>query len=75
MRDDMDPFSKLSITISNPKLPLKEKLICICKTIKKTIKQSDRVSLWVFNGDYSEIFKIGGFDEQNQYVYGDILKR
>jgi len=63
------------MTISNPSLPLKQKLICICQTIKKEIKQSDRVSLWVFKEDYSEIFKIGGFDENNQYVLGDILKR
>ena len=71
----MDALSKLSITISNPNVSLKQKLISICKTIKREIKQSHRVSLWVFTDDYSEILKIGGFNEQNIFIAGDTLKR
>jgi len=71
----MDAFNKLSIAISNPKLSIKQKLTAICQTIKKEIKQSHRVSLWVFNSDYSEIVKIGGFDHENQFTYGDTLSR
>ena len=48
----MDALDKLSINISNPSLSIKQKLTWICQNIKQEIKQSHRVSLWVFNSDY-----------------------
>ncbi|MEW6981288.1 hypothetical protein AAD001_01405 [Colwelliaceae bacterium 6471] len=71
----MDGLSKLSITISNPNLPLKQKLTAICKTIKREIKEPHQVSLWVFKNGYSAIEQIGGYDEQNQYIAGGVLQR
>lgn len=71
----MDAFNKLSINVSNPKLSIKQKLTCICHTIKQEVKQAHLVSLWVFKKDFTEIVKIGGFDVENDFSCGDTLKR
>lgn len=71
----MDAFNKLSIAISNPSLSINQKLTYICQTIKQVVKHSHRVSLWAFKDDYSEIVKIGGFDHENKFTYGDVLTR
>ena len=51
----MDPITNLTIAISKPGLSLDEKLKKICSGALQAINKANRVSLWKFNDDKSEI--------------------
>jgi two-component system, sensor histidine kinase len=51
----MDAISKLKIQLSKPRISLTEKLRVICSAINSLIPSADRVSLWVFDKELTEI--------------------
>lgn len=60
----------LSAQIGNPSLMIEEKLHVICKEIKKVIPTSNRVSLWLFSDEFSQIHCVKCLDENNVYSDG-----
>lgn len=71
----MDPISKLTIHISKPKISVEDKLQRICMTVSKLIPKANRVSLWQFSDDLSEIKSLSLLNEKRQFVEGGILTR
>jgi len=51
----MDEFTKLSMALSKPKLPVESKLREICVALHKLIPQANRVSLWSLNPEKDAI--------------------
>jgi hypothetical protein len=51
----LDPFTELSITLANPDVTLADFFKAVCVAVVKTIPNADRVSLWKFSQDKSDI--------------------
>ena len=69
----MEILSNLSVYLSNPRTTLNNKLLKICTTIKSAIPECDRVTIWLFCSDYSEIFSLIGVDEDGKQSMGEHL--
>ena len=69
----MEILSSLSVYLSNPRTSLNNKLLKICTTIKAAIPECDRVSIWLFCSDYSEMLTLMCVDEKGQQSIGEHL--
>jgi GAF domain-containing protein len=65
--------ANLSVYLSNPRVSLKEKLLKICLAVKSDITTCDRVSIWLFSTDYSEMTSLMCIDEKGGESKGEIL--
>jgi GAF domain-containing protein len=69
----MEILSNLSVYLSNPRTTLNNKLLKICMTVKSAIPTCDRVGIWLFCSDYSEMISIMCVDELGQQSVGESL--
>ncbi|MFT6247483.1 MAG: hypothetical protein ACJAUY_001375 [Cognaticolwellia sp.] len=69
----MEILSNLSVYLSNPRTSLNNKLLKICSTIKSAIPECDRVGIWLFCSDYSEMFSLICLDEYGKQTMGEHL--
>ncbi|MDG1752917.1 MAG: GAF domain-containing protein [Thalassotalea sp.] len=65
--------ANLSVYLSNPRVSLKEKLLKICLAVKSDIPTCDRVSIWLFSADYSEMTSLMCIDEEGTKSKGEVL--
>lgn len=65
--------SNLSVYLSNPRVPLEEKLLKICLAVKADIPTCDRVSIWLFSDDYSAMTSLMCIDENGVKSKGEVL--
>lgn len=64
----MNPYLKLTATLTNPRVKVEDKLQEICTITSQLIKGADRVSLWSFSDDFEKIESLICYDSSN----GDI---
>ena len=69
----MEILANLSVYLSNPRTSLNNKLLKICTTIKSAIPECDRVGIWLFSSDYSEMFSLICVDETGKQSMGEHL--
>lgn len=69
----MDVLSNLSVYLSNPRISLNEKIFKICLSVKSAIPNCDRVGVWIFNPDYSEMLSLMCIDEVGNKSMGEEL--
>ena len=69
----MAALSNLSVYLSNPRTSLQNKLLKICATVKASIPDCDRVGIWLFCSDYSEMVSLMCVDETGAQSIGEIL--
>lgn len=69
----MEILSNLSVYLSNPRTSLNNKLLKICMTVKSAIPTCDRVGIWLFSKDYTEMFLLMGVDESGKQSIGEHL--
>lgn len=69
----MDDLTNLSIQLSNPRLSIQQKLASVCNSVKKSIPSCNRVGIWLFSTDYSEMVLLKGIDENSQVKIGEEL--
>ena len=69
----MDVLSKLSAYLSNPNIQLNNKLLNICLTVKSAISTCDRVGIWLFSTDHSEMVLLMCVDELDKKSMGEQL--
>ncbi|GAA6203447.1 GAF domain-containing protein [Thalassotalea sp. SU-HH00458] len=69
----MPQSAQLSLYLSNPRVSLKDKLHKICRAVKSDVSACDRVSIWLFNDDYSEMTSLICIDENGQKSAGEKL--
>lgn len=67
-------LKNLAVKVSNPNITSERKLKQICNELKKLISNADRVSLWLFNHDYTAINSLIFLDEKNEIVSNAVLK-
>lgn len=67
-------INNLAAHISDPTVTNAVKLKAICQKLKQLIPKTNRVSLWIFNPEYSEITCIQCLDHANKYSNGLLLK-
>jgi YesN/AraC family two-component response regulator len=67
-------LKSFATTMSDPEINSMEKLNAICVELKRLIPKADRVSLWLFDDNYSTIKCITCLDENNQISNGIELK-
>ncbi len=58
----MNPYLKLTATLTNPKVVVADKLKAICTITSQLIAGADRVSLWSFSEDFQEIESLICYD-------------
>ncbi|WP_448213889.1 GAF domain-containing protein [Colwellia sp. MEBiC06753] len=66
----MADISALSIVLSNPRLAVNQKLIKLCYAVKQAIPTANRVGIWLFNADHSEMISLACLDEHNTVSNG-----
>jgi len=72
----MDPIAKLTAKLTNPKFSENDKLVEICHTTHQLIEGADRVSLWSFSQDFTEIKSLICYDAiSGQFTSGQELSR
>ncbi|WP_350608267.1 response regulator [Pseudoalteromonas sp. MER144-MNA-CIBAN-0113] len=67
-------LKNLAVKISDPNVSSNRKLKQICKELKALIPNANRVSLWLFNKEYSTLNCLICLDENNDVLNGTILK-
>ena len=67
-------LKNLAVKVSNPNITSERKLKQICNELKKLISNADRVSVWLFNHDYTAINSLICLDEKNEIVSNAVLK-
>ena len=65
--------SNLSVYLSNPRISLAEKLLKICLAVKSDITTCDRVSIWLFSEDHTEMTSLMCIDETGNKSAGEKL--
>jgi len=70
---DVEFLTNLSVYLSNPRTSLNDKLLKICHTVKSAIPDCDRVGIWLFCNDNSEMISLMGIDETGKQTLGEIL--
>ena len=71
----MNPITKLTIELSKQGRDAKQVLSSICQTIKTAVPNADRVSIWLFDKDKTEIFCLMCNDENSETSNGMSLSR
>jgi len=71
----LDHYANLTAKVSNPKHSVKDKLQTICKVVKGVSPKANRVSLWLFNDDQSEIYCLMCLDANNGWSNGQALQK
>lgn len=71
----MDHISSLSIYLSNPRVSVSHKLMKVCEVVKKAIPNCNRVGIWIFSSDYSEMISLKCIDENGSVTKGVELYR
>lgn len=66
-------LKNLAVKISDPNVSSDRKLKQICKELKALIPNANRVSLWLFNKDYSALNCLACLDENNDVLSGTVL--
>ena len=67
---------KLNMTLTNPRLSTDQKLEAVCSLTNDMIEGADRVSLWLFDEEKSQIESIMCLDStQGKFTKGAILKQ
>ncbi|MFP3351708.1 response regulator [Pseudoalteromonas sp. SIMBA_153] len=66
-------LKNLAVKISDPNVSSNRKLKQICKELKALIPNANRVSLWLFNKDYSALNCLACLDENNDVLSGTVL--
>lgn len=69
----MELLSNLSVYLSNPRTSLNNKLFKICMTVKAAIPTCDRVGIWLFCCNHSEMVSLMCLDELGDKTMGDQL--
>ncbi|CAM2817338.1 response regulator [Pseudoalteromonas distincta] len=67
-------LTNLAAKISNPNITSEDKLKQICTELKKLIPHANRVSLWLFNHDFTAINSLICLDENDKIINGSVLK-
>ncbi|MDO6426654.1 ATP-binding protein [Thalassotalea sp. 1_MG-2023] len=67
-------INNLAVRISDPTINNEEKLQTICQALKQLIPQANRISLWIFNQEYTQIQCLQCLDHNNEYSNGLVLK-
>lgn len=67
-------LKKLAVKISDPNISNESKLKQTCQELKKLIPSADRVSLWLFNQDYTAISCLMCLDENEKVSLDAVLK-
>jgi CheY-like chemotaxis protein len=63
----------LAIKISDPSIKRERKLKQTCRELKRLIPAANRVSLWLFNEEYSEINCLMCLDENDEVILDSVL--
>ncbi len=72
----MDPITNLTISISKPGLSTEAKLKKICQCALQAISKANRISLWKFNTDKTEISCLICFESNNNsFTSGAVLSQ
>lgn len=66
-------LKNLAVKISDPNVSSNRKLKQICKELKALIPNANRVSLWLFNKDYSALNCLACLDENDVVSNGTVL--
>lgn len=66
-------LKNLAVKISDPNVSSNRKLKHICKELKSLIPNANRVSLWLFNKDYSALNCLACLDENDVVSNGTVL--
>lgn len=66
-------LKNLAVKISDPNVSSNRKLKHICKELKALIPNANRVSLWLFNKDYSALNCLACLDENDVVSNGTVL--
>lgn len=66
-------LKNLAVKISDPNVSSNRKLKQICKELKSLIPNANRVSLWLFNKDYSALNCLACLDENDVVSNGTVL--
>ena len=66
-------LKNLAVKISDPNVSSDRKLKQICKELKALIPNANRVSLWLFNKDYSALNCLACLDENDVVSNGTVL--
>lgn len=74
-RVSMDAISKLKIQLSKPRMSVAEKLRVICCTIHNLVPSADRVSLWVFDKELTEIKSLILLADRQYHFTPIVLKK
>lgn len=69
----MEVLSNLSVYLSNPRTSLQNKLLKICSAVKSAVPDCDRVGIWLFCNDYSEMISLISVDESGNQAQGELL--
>ncbi len=69
----MEVLSNLSVYLSNPRTSLQNKLLKICSAVKSAVPDCDRVGIWLFCSDYSEMVSLMCVDETGKQSIGELL--
>ena len=69
----MPQSENLSLYLSNPRVSINEKLHKICRAVKSDVSACDRVSIWLFNDDFSEMTSLMCIDETGNKSAGEKL--
>ncbi|WP_286272238.1 response regulator [Thalassotalea hakodatensis] len=67
-------INNLAVRVSDPTINNEEKLQTICQALKQLIPQANRISLWIFNQEHTQIQCLQCLDHNNEYSNGLILK-
>tara|TARA_R110000737_G_scaffold317535_1_gene328248 strand:- start:16502 stop:17047 length:546 start_codon:yes stop_codon:yes gene_type:complete len=69
----MEKLANLSVYLSNPRISLNEKLLKICMTVKSAIPNCDRVGIWLFFVEHTEMVSLMCVDELGRKSNGEQL--
>ncbi|EAW28747.1 histidine kinase response regulator hybrid protein [Alteromonadales bacterium TW-7] len=67
-------LKNLATKISDPIVSKEQKLKQTCSELKRLIPTANRVTLWLFNDEYTEINCLMCLDENNQVILDSVLK-
>lgn len=70
----MEKLANLSVYLSNPRISLNQKLLKICTTVKSAIPRCDRVGIWLFCVEHSEMISLMCVDELGEKSNGEQLR-
>lgn len=72
---DIDPLTDLTIKLSRQSLSDKDKHLAICQTIAASVNTANRVSLWCFNAERTEISCLILLDHGTPLEFDEIILR